>query len=160
MVALKTDFIARASLIDRLVDLDPRSYGEARPLRSLNRDQLKESIRRNLGWLLNTRTSFPADLIDKRDLTVIDYGIPDFNHYSPQDPADQTLLARRITRSISSFEPRLQKVKVIVEPEMENEKSLRIRIDAVMSVESVTEPVSFQTVFQSKTGTWELHERI
>ena len=160
MVALKTDFIARASLIDRLVDLDPRSHGEVRPLRSLDREQLKESIRRNLGWLLNTRTSFPADLIDRRDLTVMDYGIPDFGSYSPQDPDDQTLLARRITRSISAFEPRLQKVKVIIEPEMENEKRLRIRIDAVMIAESVTEPVSFQTVFQSKSATWELHERV
>ena len=158
MVGSKITFRARASLIDRLIDLDPKSYGEALPLRTFSMQELKESVRRDLGWLLNTRTSLPGDLIDKRDLTVIDYGIPDFGSYSPENPDDRGLLARRITRSISAFEPRLQKVKVTVEPEMENEKTLRIIIDAELIVESVREPVSFHTVFHNKTGKWELHE--
>ena len=41
---------ARAPLIDRLVDLDPRSSREGRPLRTLSREELRESP--TLGWLV------------------------------------------------------------------------------------------------------------
>jgi type VI secretion system protein ImpF len=150
---------ARASLIDRLVDLNPKSQWEEQPFRTLSREELRESVRRDLEWLLNTRTSFPGSPLDKKDLTVIYYGIPDFGSYSPANPDHQELLAKRITRSISAFEPRLKNVRVIVEPEMPNEKTLRIHIDAVLVVESLREPVSFQTVLQGQTGTLEIHER-
>jgi len=127
-------------------------------LRTLTREELKESVRRDLEWLLNTRTSFPGFLLDDKDLTVIDYGIPDFGSYSPANPDHQKLLAKRITRSISVFEPRLRKVRVTVESEMADEKTLRINIDAVLVVESFREPVSFHTVLQSQTGTLEIYE--
>lgn len=158
MVARKSPFEARASLIDRLVDFHPQLYREARPLRTLTRKKLKESIRRDLVWLFNTRTSIPAHLFDNRDLTVIDYGIPDFGSYSPANSDDRDLLAKRLTRAISFFEPRLKNVRIDVEPAMPNEKMLRVIIDAVMVVESVREPVSFLTVLQAKIGTWEVHE--
>lgn len=159
IMASKTPFTARASLIDRLVDFRPKSPWEAPPLRTLTREELKESVRRDLGWLLNTRTSIPAHLLDERELTVIDYGIPDFGSYSPANSDDRGLLAKRITRSIRAFEPRLQEVKVTVAPQMVNEKTLRVNLDAVLVVEPVKEPISFQTVFQRETGTWEVHER-
>ena len=158
VVVSKPTSKARASLIDRLVDLRPRSQWEAQPLRTLSREELKESVRRDLEWLLNTRTSFPGYLIDKKDLTVIDYGIPDFGFYSPANPDHRELLTKRITRSISAFEPRLQKVRVTADSEMPDEKTLRITIDAVLGVESFREPVSFQTVLQSQAGTLEVHE--
>jgi len=127
-------------------------------LRSLSRDELLASVRRDLVWLLNTRTSIPGDLFDKRDLTVLDYGIPDFGSYSPANVDHQEILARRITRAVSAFEPRLQEVEVTVEHEMPDEKSLTIKMDAFLVIESVREPVSFQTVFQRQTGIWEVHE--
>lgn len=150
---------ARASLLDRLVDLNPGSEGELRPLRTLDREELKASVRRDLQWLLNTRTSVPAHLIDEHELTVMEYGIPDFGSYFPENPDHCMLLAKRITRSISAFEPRLKNVRVVVEPEMLDEKTLKVRMDAEMIWETVTEPVSFETVFQHQTGTWEIHER-
>jgi type VI secretion system protein ImpF len=153
-------FMARASLIDRLIDRNPRSQWEAPPFRTLSREELKESVRRDLEWLLNTRTSLPGSLLDDKDLTVIDYGIPDFGFYSPANPDHQKLLAQRIRRSISVFEPRLQKVQVTVEPEMPDEKTLVIHIDAVLVVELFREPVSFQTVLQGQTGRLEIHETI
>lgn len=153
-------FMARASLIDRLVDRNPQSQWEAPPLRTLSREELKESVRRDLEWLLNTRTSLPGYLLDEKELTVIDYGIPDFGLYSPANPNHQRLLAHRIRRSISAFEPRLQKVLVTVEPEMPDEKALTIHIDAVLVVEHFREPLSFQTVLQGQTGKLEIHETI
>jgi type VI secretion system protein ImpF len=160
VVERRPSFIARASLIDRLVDRDPGSRWEAPPYRTLSRGELKESVRRDLEWLLNTRTSLPGSLLDDKELTVIDYGIPDFGHYSPANPNHQRILAQRIRRSISAFEPRLQEVQVTVEPEMPDEKTLVIRIDAALIVEPFREPVSFQTVLQSQTGRLEIHETV
>ena len=152
--------MARASLIDRLVDQNPGSQWETPPFRTLSREELKESVRRDLTWLLNTRTSLPGSILDDKELTVIDYGIPDFGIYSPADPNHQKLLAKRIKRSISSFEPRLQKVQVTVEPGMPDEKSLTLHIDAVLVVEPFREPVSFQTVLQGQAGRLEIHETV
>lgn len=158
MAGRKTVFEARASLIDRLVDLHPKSPGEARPLRSLSREMLRQSVRRDLEWLLNTRTPIPAKLFDKRELTVIDYGIPDFGGYSPENPDDQALMVRRIQRSLAAFEPRLREVRVTIDHEMADEKTLNVKIQARLVSDSVSEPVSFQTVFQRQTGIWEVHE--
>ncbi len=154
----KNTFMARASLIDRLVDNDPKTRKEARPLRTLSKEELKESVRRELGWLLNTRTSIPAHEYDDRDLTVIDYGMPDFGSYSPAHVADQIILGKRIARTISAFEPRLQDVKVTVEPEMANERTLRVIIDAVLVSDMLREPVSFLTVLQDGAGLLEVLE--
>ena len=120
--------------------------------------EMRSVLRRDLGWLLNTRTSHPRHLFDERDLTVIDYGIPDFGTYSPRNPDDRELLAKRIERAIHAFEPRLQNVHVSVEPEMVNEKQLRLIISAEMVLESAREPVSFLVAFQRETGAVEVHE--
>ena len=136
----------------------PQFGREPRPLISVNRKQFKKSIRRDLSWLFNTRTPTPATLYDKKELTVIDYGIPDFGSYSPASKDDQSLLARRLTRAITSFEPRLKNVRIRVKPEMTNEKNLDVIIDAVMVVENVREPASFRTVFQKQTGEWKMRK--
>jgi type VI secretion system protein ImpF len=158
MVGPKNTFMARASLIDRLVDNDPKTNKEPRPLRTISKEELKESVRRELGWLLNTRTSISTREFDARDLTVIDYGMPDFGSYSPAHVEDQMLLAKRIARAISAFESRLQDVKVTVELEMANERTLRVSIDAVLVSDMLREPVSFLTVLQAGAGLLEVLE--
>ena len=154
----KATFRARASLIDRLVDINPQFQREARPLRTLTRDEIKASLLRDLTWLFNSRTSHPHHFFDERDLTVIDFGIPDFGDYSPQNPEDRVLLAQRLKRAISAFEPRLKKVTVTVAPDPVNEKTLQVHLDGVITWESVREPVSFTTVFNGGAGLAEIHE--
>jgi len=160
MVERKSRVTARATLIDRLVDHNPRSRREAPPFRTLTSEELKDSVRRDLEWLLNTRTSMPGSVFDSKELTVIDYGIPDFGHYSPANANHQRLLASRIERSISAFEPRLQNVEVTAESEMPDEKTLIIWIKAELVMESFREPVSFQTVLQSQNGRLHIYETI
>jgi type VI secretion system protein ImpF len=154
----KTVFRARASLIDRLVDYQPAIRRERRPLRTLNRKQLREAVRRDLTWLLNTRTSLPASRFDRGNLTVIDYGMPDFGTYFIASEPDRERLVRRVIRAITAFEPRLQKVGVSIHPVQRNEKNLKIVIDAVIVVDTVRTPVSFLTVFQDRAGTMEIYE--
>jgi type VI secretion system protein ImpF len=160
----------RASLIDRLIDDDPESGREAVPLRTLDWEDFKASVRRDLEWLLNTRTSDPASLREKEELTVLDYGIPDFGDYFITGKADQQRLEKNLTRAITDFEPRLRGVKVGIQPvsdkakeEMSREKSLRVVVEIVISglivVESEREPISFSTVLEAKSGIGPLQER-
>jgi len=149
---------ARALLFERLTDLDPRSQEEPEPLRILNRVALRESVRRELGRLLNTRCSIPTHLLGQQERTVIDYGIPDFSSFSPQSSNDQKLLAAIIGQTISAFEPRLRQVEVTVEGFLSSERALLVRIDAVLVVESISEQVSFPVIINNKTGTVQVHE--
>lgn len=147
----------RAPLFDRLTDLDPGSAGEPRPLRTLNRTGLRESIRRELGRLLNTRSSLPVDELAARpELTVLEYGIPDLSAYSAGDGDHQRLLADVVARAIAAFEPRLREVRVAVVRLEDDQRSLRLRIDAVLAADEVAAPVSFPALMGLKSGRVEI----
>lgn len=143
---------ARASLVERLIDRDPRSSQEARPLRILDRRALRESVRRDLGWLLNTRCPLRAHELEGQERTAINYGVPDFSAMSPQNLDERQRLARNIAHTINAYEPRLKHVRVRVEEFLPDEKSLRVRVDAILSVESIEEPVSFAAAMRTTTG--------
>jgi type VI secretion system lysozyme-like protein len=150
---------ARALLFERLVDLDPQSLKEEpHPLRLLDRQQLKESVRRELGRLLNTRSSTPTPLFVEQELTVLDYGIPDFSSFSARNADDHRRMEKIIKLSINAFEPRLRDIQVTVEPVTNSTWSLRVGIDAFLVIDSLTEAVSFQVVVQNKSGRAEVHE--
>lgn len=156
MLGLRTTEGARAPLFDRLVDLDPRSQAEPRPFRTLNRRELRASVARELGRLLNTRCPIPLRFLYERERSVIDYGIPDFSFLTPQSPDDQRRLAWVLSRTVAAFEPRLRNVRVTVEQFVRDPQALLIRIDADLVVETITEPVSFPAVVHHKTGEVEL----
>lgn len=142
------DSQVRMPLFDRLVDLDPGSRAEVRPARTYRRDDLVESICRDLERLLSTRLSVSASALDDRQRTVIDYGIPDFGTYSAANAGDRVRLATIVARTIEAFEPRLgRRVRAVFEPDPGGGETLRGRVDANLVVDEVSEPVSFLTVF-------------
>ena len=136
-------------LFDRLVDLEPGRLGVERPpQRTLDREGLRESVRRELERLLATRSTRRASEIEARPLTVIDYGIPDFIHLSPQNPEERQLLQQLIALPVAAFEPRLRNVTVEVTPREGERDSLRARIAAEMRIGDIWEPVIFPTLVQ------------
>jgi type VI secretion system protein ImpF len=147
----------RASLIDRLIDEEPSVRREIRPLRTLSPKQQKVSLARDLLWLLNTRTPIPASVYLRKELTVIDYGIPDFGKSSPANPDDRDFLAQSIAKAISVYEPRLRDVRISVKPETRDGKSLDLVINAIMAIDEVREPISFQTIYQKDSGAWDIY---
>lgn len=148
----------RASLIDRLIDHSPRVSREIRPLRTLDRNALRAAVRRDLGWLLNTRTPLPTDEFDQRELTVTEYGIPDFGGFSPENERHLKRMARRVAQAITAYEPRLRDVEVELVLEMDTERRLNMIISAVLAVDEFREPVSFLTIYQKDTGEMEIHD--
>jgi type VI secretion system protein ImpF len=143
----------RAPLFDRLTDLDPQSAVEPRPLRTLDRRGLRESVRRELERLLNTRSSLSVDRLTQRDiLTVLEYGIPDLSAYSAGDPEDQKLLAAVVARAVGAFEPRLRQVQVVFERLDITGRQAEIRIEGRLGIDEVSEPIAFPTLLSVKSG--------
>lgn len=142
----------RMPLFDRLVDRDPRLRHELRPSRTLDRRGLRESVRRELEQLFNTRCPFPAHRLPIRERSVIDYGIPDFSVFSPRSYDDRVRLAELLRRAIEAFEPRLIDVQVSLELSPGNDLSLLGVIEAKLLTDLVAEPVSFETSVDLKEG--------
>jgi type VI secretion system protein ImpF len=149
---------ARALLFDRLVDREPQVSAEPRPWRALTRQELYDSVQREVGRLLNTSCPLPARLLDACERSVINYGMSDFSLFSPHSEADQRRLAHILTRTIAAFEPRLRQVRVTVERGMDDRKTLLARVDAVLVVESVVEPITFLVIVHPETGALEVHD--
>jgi type VI secretion system protein ImpF len=136
----------RRPLFDRLVDGNPYEH-EARPLRTLDRAGLRQSVRRELELLFNTRSSTPG-----HPVSVIDYGIPDFGTFSPRNPDDRNRLADVLRRAAVVFEPRLSDLRVHVAPIDGDAMNLRAQIEGTLFVDGVREPVSFEAGVDLREG--------
>ena len=120
-------------------------------MRVLDKKGLKDSVRRELGRLLNTRRPIPlASPLEEK--TVINYGIPDFSALSPHSDDDRRRLEFWMQDAIVNYEPRLVKVKVTVEPPIKDERSVTARIEASLQLDTIREPVAFSVVIKRDAG--------
>jgi type VI secretion system protein ImpF len=146
-------------LLDRLIDLEPRNSQEAPPTRAQSVRQLKESVRRDLEWLLNTRrvAVAPDEGLKLLNKSVYVFGLPDFTSYSLNSPADQTRLMRQLHLAVKTFEPRLVDVKIIpLDRDAGASRTLRFRVDGRLLMDPVPEHVSFDTVLELTSGEYEV----
>ncbi len=144
-------------LFDRLIDLDPTTQREKRPLRTLGREDLLESVRLELERLFSTRSGFPGRRLEGLPLTVIDYGIPDFGWTSAASTEDREYFAAALAESVRAFEPRLAEPKVILEPAPRGEDGLVCRIEGRLLTGEAAEPVAFMTSFAARHNGVKVH---
>jgi type VI secretion system lysozyme-like protein len=149
----------RMPLFDRLVDRDRFLRRDLVQVRTIDRRGVRESVRRELEQLFNTRCPIPAHLLPSRTRTVIDYGIPDFSTLSARNPSDRTRLAEILRLAIGVYEPRLANVRVEIDAPSgmgsqngSNDFELTGLIAADLVVDDVHEPVLFSTALQMKDG--------
>lgn len=99
------------SLLDRLTDDDPRKTVETRSHRVIDLDKLRDIVRRDLAWLLNT-TNFAASEDLERfpnvAKSVLNYGIPDTAGQRITDLRGRGI-EQILKRAIETFEPRIMK---------------------------------------------------
>lgn len=104
------------SLLDRLTDNEPDRAVEGRDLRVLSPQRLRESVRRDLGWLFNS-----VNLASVQDLShhpeaersTVNFGLPDLSGKTSAGIHAPTL-EKLIRKAIWDFEPRLNKQSVRV----------------------------------------------
>ena len=127
----------RPSVLDRLIDYEPEYSREAPASRVKNLRILKQSVRRDLEWLLNTRaTPNVAPELKEVQSSIVVYGLPDITALSGRSPADKAKLRRAVERVLETFEPRLEGVVVTVDPEPGPGLSLKFRIDGRLTEET------------------------
>ncbi len=152
------EFRVTLSVLDRLIDYEPEVTREAPASRGKSLRQLKQSVRRDLELLLNTRQvvgGIPPDLKELSN-SLAAYGLPDYSSASVRSASDQHRMRRSLVSLINIFEPRLRDVTVTLEPARETERALRFRIDANLLVDPAPEPVVFDTVLQLVNGQYKV----
>jgi len=116
--------------------------------------RIKAMVVRDLENLLNTRRQIlpvPASYKEVNN-SVFMYGIGDFTSENPRSPSVRRQLRQDIEKTISRFEPRLKNVTVRLEEDIEAGRNVRFRISGMLVVESETEPVTFDTYFDTNRG--------
>jgi type VI secretion system protein ImpF len=131
------------SLLDRLTDEEPDKVQESRDRRVLSLRRLREGVRRDLAWLLNT-----GHLASTEDLTpypfvahsVLNYGIPDLAGVTASG-ADAGTLERVVRQAIWDFEPRILRHSVKVRAMIDQEQMSHNALTFVIEGELWAQPV-------------------
>ncbi len=161
MASRDNDINITPSIIDRLIDLEPKVSREAPKSRSQDLRELKQSVRRDVEWLLNTRHTadkVPEDLEELNNSMAI-YGLPDFTGMSSKSMDDKKNLIRNIENALRIFEPRFINLKVSLEAADEFYRGVKFRIQATLRVEPTPEPIVFDTVLQVGNGEFKVEEK-
>jgi type VI secretion system protein ImpF len=140
------------SVLDRLIQ-NPDAPDTSSRLQSVR--DLKTAVRRDLEWLLNTRSVAvrPPEVLTELIASVYNYGLPDITSLSADDPKSRARLRHMIEEAISLFEPRLTGVQVSDTAVMnKGTRQMRFVIQAFLKMEPSPERVSFDTVLDLATG--------
>jgi type VI secretion system protein ImpF len=153
-MAKAPEMLVTQSVLDRLSTTEDWPTTRPQSIR-----YLRDSIKRNLEWLLNTRRP-PIRGIENYPLakhTVIYYGLLDLGSLSTTSNSDQRRLQAAIADSVAHCEPRLRDVDVrLIEGDIEKKK-LRFHIEARMEMKPMPEEIAFDTVLDLSTGEYEVN---
>lgn len=152
----------RLPLLDRLLDADPGAPRDAPLTPALALETLHAAVRRDLEALLNARRRRWPLPVTAPELLVspLGYGIPDATSGAYALLERREELALEVERIIRRFEPRLLNVRVTLrDGENELERTLRLRVDAVLRTDPIPEPVSFEAVIEAVSHEVRVTER-
>jgi len=153
------DTAVTLSVLDRLIDEDPRSSSELPLTRAQSVQRLRDAVRRDLEWLLNTRqVAFrPPESMREINRSAYIYGLPDFTGYNLGEQASEARLTRQLHAALKFFEPRLANVRLVpLEPLAARTRTFRFRIEALLLMDPAPEHISFDTVLQLTTSQYEV----
>ena len=138
--------LAAPSILDQLLDDQPDLPVDVPRTRQTQMRDALASLRRDLEWLLNTRscaTTPPAALTQLRR-SLLSFGVSDFIGANMTTVEQRRTFAGRLEATIIACEPRLQGVAVsVLDPRESSERVLRLRIEATILLEDAAVPVLF-----------------
>ncbi len=97
------------SLLDRLCDDDPENNQESREQRVLSVRRLRQSVLRDIAWLLNAVSLESAQSFEsypEAAQSVINFGIPDLSGHTISNN-DAPEIEKQIRKALLNFEPRI-----------------------------------------------------
>jgi type VI secretion system protein ImpF len=147
------------SLLDRLTDNDPERKQESRDARVLSPSRLRDCVRRDLAWLLNTTHLRAMQNLDEHPQvarSVLNYGMPDLAGRTTSG-VDTTVLEQAIRKVILDFEPRLVaktlRVKLFVDEKQMNHNAMSFDIEAELWAQPLPLRLFLRTAVDLETGT-------
>jgi len=155
MAKPESDRPVERSVLDRLLDTEPEKQVERIATRSVTVAELKNALRRDLEWLLNTRRPhepLPTGL-EEVPRSLYYFGLPDFTSMGRDSADTHKRLARLVEETITTFEPRLTGVKVQVQSTDRIQfGELHFIIEGMLQMDPAPEMVSFDTLLQTGSG--------
>jgi type VI secretion system protein ImpF len=151
----------RPSILDRLFDNDPDNTVERDSDQHQKLKELRDSVRRDLENLLNTRFRMlePDSKFIQIKKSLLNYGLPDLATVNISDKLKRKEFIEHMESILIEFEPRFKTVKINY---MENsdtlDRTLRFRIDATLYADPSPEVVVFDSVLEPVTRTVNVEE--
>jgi type VI secretion system protein ImpF len=143
------------SVLERLIDRAPELAADPPVTRAQSVRQLKNALRRDLEWLLNTRRSpEPAgpEYVETQN-SLFNFGLPDVTSLGWDSENDRGKLARMIHETVARFEPRITRLNVIpLESSAATRHVLRFQIEGWLEMDPAPERITFDTVLQLSSG--------
>lgn len=146
------------SVLDRLVDRDPRGRTGGVEEWGTSVAAYRHSVLRDLEQLLNTRRT-PRPVPEGLELvrsSVFRYGLPDLSSLSADSTDDRRLLLREVQETLRAYEPRLAEVRVSAagtdDPSRSSRPEIRLVVRGLLLMEPEPEQVSFDTVLELSSG--------
>ncbi len=146
------------SVLDRLLDDEPKSKVEGPLTHSKSLAQLKVAIRRDLENLLNTRCTIeplPESSAETRR-SVFNYGVPDITEIGQNFLYEKERLLAEIESAVRLFEPRLDGVKVAVVPATGAARVMRFVIEGMLKIDPAPEHIVFDAALVLTSGEYQL----
>jgi type VI secretion system protein ImpF len=148
----------KPSLLDRLSDDDPGEQRESVHARFVTNRQLRESVVRDLAWLLNSvRLTTVQDLaaFPRAAKSVLNFGLPDLAGRTLSS-IDLPTLEAELRQAIVTFEPRLLPhsvdVQVASDTAGNSHNSLQFTIQAELAVQPVPLSLLLRTDIDLESG--------
>jgi type VI secretion system protein ImpF len=160
MARYDLDSVVTQSLLDRLIDREPREQAEATMTRAQSVRALRASVRRDLEWLLNTRR-IPEEAgaeYPEASRSLFNYGLPDFSSFSFSNPKDRLRLLRSIESVVEIFEPRLEAIRVVLieRDAADFDRSIRFQIEGLLKMDPAPEQITFDTMLSLTSGEYQI----
>lgn len=153
MIRGKAEILVTQSILDRLVDTD-----EWPDTRAESIAMYRDSIKRDLEWLLNTRKPVLPILEEftlARD-SVMNFGLPDLHSFDGSAGHEQNALTAALERAIRTYEPRITNAQVLLSRTDMLSRNLRFHIEGQILYENMDEEINFDTVLELISGEYEV----
>jgi type VI secretion system protein ImpF len=159
MARIKADQPLVPSVLDRLLDDEPDVSREAPRNHNQILADLKQSLRRDLENLLNSRCRcllWPSDLAEL-DKSLVNYGVPDITGADLGAAKGREQFCRTVQGVLRQYEPRFKTVTVqmLANPDP-LDRTLNFRIDGLLYADPAPEPVVFDSSMKPVTGSFEV----
>lgn len=151
----------RPSILDRLMDDEPHIQIEQDKNRNQYLRELRNSVKRDLESLLNTRFRMqsPPDDLKEVGFSILNYGLPDLATVNIADIEKKRAFTKNLEKTLRTFEPRFKSVKVIhIDNKDNTDRTLRFRIDATLHADPAPELIIFDSVLDPVFRTVKVEE--